>query len=286
MGGVEIVETGHFVQHEDDTGLWHYSLFVTLDDEYILDIRLRTTSSVIVSQISSTTGQAHLSAFWTMQLDDFMVAEIFVSSAGVGVLSAAHLTNFTATRLAALPALVSGTVDAQVAGGPDDAHETDAGTSFAHTAVTLRVEPNASAGSRWNAGMRFVIPDIPQGATIAAAWLEVVFPASQRDSPRLTLYGELVVDAPDFATVQDVTSRSRTNASVPWSDDGLGSGSFVQSPDISSVVQDIVDQAGWLPDNALVILAIADNAGPEAVRFTPYDNIPANACKLHIEWST
>ncbi len=180
----------------------------------------------------------------------------------------------------------TGDFDGQVDAGVDDAHELDNGTNFTATGTTLRVEPSVTDSSRWNAGMVFHDVTIPNAATITAAYVEVVFPASQRDSPRLDWFGNLVDDASDFAVEQDVTGRALTVASVPWVDDDLGSGVYIESPDLSEIVQEIVDRVGWSSGSSLCMLAFGQAvAGPEATRFTPYENEPTETCKLHVDYT-
>lgn len=274
--------------------LWHYDVSILTVEASSIAVRVMRDDLLTVIQDVQRTSELNVNFSFSLewQSDDDPILIVVALGGGGTVSNLSYQTFFSGYRVGFLEAEQpiggqSGTEDLQVSSGPDDAHQADDNSGFNHTAVTLRVEPSTTASARWNSAMRFVVPNIPQGATITAAWLEVVFPASQRDSPRLTFYGELIADAPDFATNQTVNGRQKTAASVTWSGDDLGSGSFIQSPDLSSIIQEIVNQPAWLPDNGMVIIAIADSVnGPEATRFTPYDSVPANACKLHIEWQT
>lgn len=182
------------------------------------------------------------------------------------------------------------TLEIQITDGDWDAHEADDGTLFNAGGTTLRCEANTAAGSRFNAGLYFPNVTLPADATIDVAYIAVVFPASNRDSPDLTWYGNLVANAVDFATNADVTTRKNsaaTTASVPWSASNVGSGSHVNSPSLVSIVQEIQALPGWASGNAMVFIAAGDNTAPAegGSRFTPYETTPANTCILHIEYT-
>lgn len=174
----------------------------------------------------------------------------------------------------------------QVSQGNQDAHEADDGSGFNSSGVTLRCEASTTDSSRYNAGCFFNNVNVPGNAIVSAAYESVVFPASQRDSPDLTIYGNAVDSANEFVTEADVTSRAVTDASVAWSDTDLGSGSFVDSPDLSDVIIEIIGRAGWLANNDMVLINKGDNttAQESGCRFTPYDQVTADACKLTIEY--
>ena len=105
-------------------------------------------------------------------------------------------------------------------------------------------------------GMRFAVPDLPQGATIVAAefLLYVDDDNGVFDSPRIEIYGELAPNPPVFTTaVDDIGARPRTKASVLWSANDIGAG-VQKSPSIVSVIQELVDQPDWAPNQHIVLL--------------------------------
>lgn len=105
-------------------------------------------------------------------------------------------------------------------------------------------------------GMRFAVPDLPQGATIVAAEFLVYVDDDNGvfDSPRVEIYGELAPNPPVFsATAADLSARPRTKASVLWSADDIGAG-LQRSPSIVSVLQELVDQPDWAPNQHIVLL--------------------------------
>lgn len=146
------------------------------------------------------------------------------------------------------------TLNLQVSANADDAHEHDDGTSFSSSSNNVNVRAHTSGGTRYNGGARFTNVTVPNGATITAASL-TVDRATGFDTENdilVDILGEDVDNSVNFSTNPDVTSRVRTTASVFWSKTDIVDGEV--SPDISAVIQEIVDRAGWASGNALTIL--------------------------------
>ncbi len=137
-------------------------------------------------------------------------------------------------------------------------------------------------------GMRFAVPDLPQGATIVAAEFLVYVDDDNGvfDSPRVEIYGELAPNPPVFtATTDDIGGRPRTNASVLWSADDIGAG-LQKSPSIVSVIQELVDQPDWAPNQHIVLILDATaQTGPNAsFEYRQFDLGPTFAPTLGIQY--
>ncbi len=121
---------------------------------------------------------------------------------------------------------------------------------------------NTRAGNHWsnpvsaeNAWFRFQNVQIRQGANIVAATLTVVgssgslVPGAKVDT---IVYGEASDYALTIAGTADYDSRFRTVASTQWDIDTVWvHGTSYTSPDIGSLVQEVVQRPGWVPGNAL-----------------------------------
>jgi hypothetical protein len=119
-------------------------------------------------------------------------------------------------------------------------------------------------------GMRFNDLAIPVGATINSAHIQFTVDDTDSSDPikeghhralgDLTISGELSANALTFSeTPFDITSRADTVASVVWSPADWGPQSNVGSAgpdqltsDLSSILQEIVDQGGWASGNSAV----------------------------------
>ncbi len=154
-------------------------------------------------------------------------------------------------------------------------------------------------------GLRYLDIGIPKGAVIEAAYLKV---KSCSDFNVNTVNSVIIGQAADnpgvFSTIADYQARrgtivggandnNITAASVTWN--AIGSwieGETYNSPDIKTIIQEIINRDGWVPGNALVLFW-DDHAGnssttPSAIRGGfAYDHAagPELTAILHIEWS-
>lgn len=129
-------------------------------------------------------------------------------------------------------------------------------------------------------GLRFRNIVIPKGVRIDSAFLVLTSHEgkSKDDIANLTLYGDNVDNSPTFTADSLVTSRARTSASVRWIvAEEWKLWSVYRSPDLKSVIQEIVNRSGWQSGNALSLFMIGENQGPSEVEnareFEAYENI-------------
>jgi hypothetical protein len=133
-------------------------------------------------------------------------------------------------------------------------------------------------------GMRFTGLNIPQGATITSAYVQFQADKTSTGSASVTIRGHDTDDAGTFTSASDVTSRPQTTASVGWSPSSWTAGqagAAQQTPDISAVIQEIVDRSGWSSENDLALILL--NGGGERAAES-YDGLPASAPLLHLEF--
>jgi hypothetical protein len=108
-------------------------------------------------------------------------------------------------------------------------------------------------------GMRFTNVTIPKGATIASASVQFKVDEPESGATTLTIRGQAADDAPTFTSATgNVSSRPTTAAGVtwvpaPWTVVGEA-GPAQRTPDLSPVIQEVVDRPGWSSGNALVLL--------------------------------
>jgi len=110
-------------------------------------------------------------------------------------------------------------------------------------------------------GIRFQDIPVPQGARIKRAYVQFTAhpedPSSEKTD--LVLHAELAANADSFKNVlHNITSRRKTAASVKWSPEPWtvpGERSEKQcTPDLSLLIQEVVDQPDWQEGNALVLI--------------------------------
>jgi hypothetical protein len=172
--------------------------------------------------------------------------------------------------------------DIRVAASTDDAEERiDGGVSLTSSDIELVFD----AGGDQIVGMRFNAVFIPQGSDVTYAYIQFQIDESNTEATSLTIQGEDVDNAATFTSTNgNISSRPLTGAAVPWSPApwiGIGqAGPDQQTPDISSVVEQIVGRSGWSPGNSLVI--IISGTGERTAE--SYDGIPTAAPLLHVEY--
>ena len=124
-------------------------------------------------------------------------------------------------------------------------------------------------------GLRFNNITIPSGAVINSA--SIVFYASDDDDKTpstVTIYGHDTDNAPTFVDVDsNITSRTQTSASTSWSIPEWikdTSGAAQTTPDLTAIVQEIIDRGGWSSSNSIAFLFIT--AGDEQRRARTFDH--------------
>jgi len=101
-------------------------------------------------------------------------------------------------------------------------------------------------------GVKFNGVNIPNGATIVTARLDM-FIYNPPDRMKVDIYGELNAAPNTFSTYANFTGRGRTVASVYWYNYEATTGKYIFSPDIATIIQEIVNLGGWASGNDLVL---------------------------------
>ena len=107
-------------------------------------------------------------------------------------------------------------------------------------------------------GMRFAGVAIPHGATIIDAYVQFQVDETDSDPTSLEIRGHVADDAPAFSSASgDISTRTTTVTYVAWSPPPWTSvgaaGADQRTPDLSEMIQEIIDQVEWSPGNALAI---------------------------------
>jgi hypothetical protein len=141
----------------------------------------------------------------------------------------------------------------------------DAGLHYVDTLCTYAIaDPEIYFGECTNgqgitSGFRFPGVNLSQGAQIADAYLAFWVDGAYSDLLQLTLPGEASDNAAAFSGTSKPSDRPLTTAAVNWtvptSDFWSGNGTeFRFTPNIASLVQEIVNRSGWGSGNAMVMI--------------------------------
>jgi hypothetical protein len=163
--------------------------------------------------------------------------------------------------------------EVRIAQGSDDAEERFNGNVAVGSADLEMVDTTEGDGGNQVVGLRFEEVPVPQDSEIVRAHVQFQADETHDQATLLAIRGEQVGDSAAF--VQDnqggagLSSRPKTVASVIWSPPGWTAseaGPAQQTPDVSPVLQEIVNHAGWSSGNALTLFVegsgkrVADSA--------------------------
>jgi hypothetical protein len=191
----------------------------------------------------------------------------------------------TASQYVKIEENVATAINRQVSTSSDDSYETGA-AYFSLTTTTLVAKSytdNTNSGYICS-GMRFQNITIPAAATITSAYITGYVESNTYDNANMKIYGNDVDDAATYSTGAKVISRNRTTAYTSWVADGVSTG-WANSPDLSTVVQEIIDREGWASGNDISLMMIANTDTGKELRVTSYDGNHTRAPKLYISYS-
>ena len=113
-------------------------------------------------------------------------------------------------------------------------------------------------------GLRFAGVTLPQGTSVNGAFIDLTRQGRSFGAITTTIVGQAVDDAAPltgFGTITpDISSRTPTNAAVDWNVQNFSGGNPFSSPDIQTIVQEIVDRPGWASGQAM-FFRFQDGAG-------------------------
>lgn len=172
-------------------------------------------------------------------------------------------------------------VVARVNQDTDDAEERNNNGNMTLTGTLQLIK---SSNQNQTVGLRFQNVTVPQGATIMSANLEFEVDSTNNTSTSLTIAGE-ASDAPVTfsSTDRDISNRTATSASVSWpSVPNNNPNQKLISPDLKTVVQEIVNRAGWASGNPMAF--IITGSGTKNVE--SFDSEPGAAPLLRVTYAS
>jgi len=171
----------------------------------------------------------------------------------------------------------------QVSASGDDCYVTAETQAISLTGTSVNVGYNSTLEETYHTGLRFTNVGIPRGAKINSAYLTLVAYIGQTAAATARIKGEASDNAATFSTYSDFAGRPRTSAYVDWAMPSTTSGASYNTPDISNIIQEIVNRAGWNPGNALVIFLEFYSGAWRA--WYSYDGDPTKAARLTVTFT-
>jgi hypothetical protein len=197
--------------------------------------------------------------------------------------AAGHATTSADVTFTVSNAAGSGSVDVKIANGLDDTEERSTGKVWkANADLDMMLDGSTPQTA---VGLRFPNVQIPAGATVTAAWIQFWPDESRSDPTTLTIAADAVANSPQASTRNKLSTRTRTSG-VTWTPDAWGTIdqpiAQARTPDLSSVVQQVVSLSGWAPGNAVHV--IVTGSGRRVAE--SFEGGAAFAPVLHVEFTS
>ena len=128
--------------------------------------------------------------------------------------------------------------------------------------------------------------DIPQGASILDARLRLQSQGFTGGVIDATVFGDSTANSTYFnaGTPAGLSSRPSTGATVSWLGlEQLDEGSLLESPNLSAIVQEIVNKADWVPRNNITIM-LNPTSSAGRYNFSALDGEDAQGAELAIDY--
>jgi hypothetical protein len=194
--------------------------------------------------------------------------------------------DFDFLQTAVYPVIIDPTTTLQTAASADDGFSCD---SIFDTIDNTMYVGNTDASHIWGLFARFLNVSVPKDATINTA--KIQYRCSASNSP-VTCNTRIYFNATDNATapttIGEHTGKAVTSAYADWTIPAWTSGTWYDSPEIKTVIQEIVNRAGWVSGNAMMLLHKDNGSSVGAFRMiSSYDRTGnTDGPKLVIEYST
>ncbi|MEM7209676.1 MAG: chitobiase/beta-hexosaminidase C-terminal domain-containing protein, partial [Pseudomonadota bacterium] len=152
---------------------------------------------------------------------------------------------------------VTANFQTRISRGRDDAEETVASGNV--NASSSDLELSTDGNTLQVIGLRFQDIAIPADTTITQANIQFTSAATDTGATNLTIFGDANAQPGAINTGNsNISNRTTTSTSVNWSPPSwLGSGNTTEdqrTPDLSSIVQEIIDLPGWQENNNMVFV--------------------------------
>lgn len=135
--------------------------------------------------------------------------------------------------------------------------------------------------------VRFTDVQIPQGAVIDAAKVEVKAFGMDTAIPPMVVYGHAADNSAVPATRTELNARVRTTASASWVPAAWINNAWTDSPPLTAIIQEIVNRPGWVAGNAITIMIEPAAIGwstQQAISFRTYENNTNDGAGLIVNW--
>jgi hypothetical protein len=176
-----------------------------------------------------------------------------------------------------------------VTSGSADGSERVSNGQMQIATVGVNMSSSTNSSAQWWALWLFNT-SIPIGATINSAKLKLWFYDTNNDNPNGVFYGEAVDNSNLLTTTAyNISSRARTSGSVSWVATDVISSSpngWVDSPDISNIIQEICNRSGRSENFNLSIIWLANNNSVQGCLTRSFEGDSSLTANLIIDYTS
>jgi hypothetical protein len=211
-----------------------------------------------------------------------IVGAIYMNKQGI------RIQDLLGTKVLGIISAAAVSIEMQIAANADDGGETGAAWYVAgHPTYNPDMEFGNYAGGVPYDGFRFQL-DIPQGATITAAYMSHYGGFGITGSPvLLKIYADNVDNSAAWSTAARPSLRAATTAQIDWDLTSWTDAGWNNSTSILSVIQEIVNRSGWAANNYIGLIIKDDGSvSGRSVWGSDYSGGASFAAKLYINYTT
>jgi hypothetical protein len=190
------------------------------------------------------------------------------------------------------PSALTQTFQQYIQASDDDAEEKYDGSYVTTTSSDIELVYDT-----WNdqelqtIGLRFDNVTIPANSLITNAYIQFTADGSYSGNVVMNIWGEDVANSTAFAnTINNISNRTTTSASVTWSSvpswtDGQSS-TNQRTPDLSSIVTEVISSNGWQNGNPISFIITGNGNSSIKRKAYSFDEDPLKSAKLVIAYSS
>ena len=152
------------------------------------------------------------------------------------------------------------TISSQINTASDDAEENNDNNGEMDLWSTDLELISENGNTDQTVGLRFNNINVPSTANITNAYIQFTVDDTNSGLTNLDIYGHDDDNPSTFSSSnQDISSRTKTSTSVSWNSipawTTIGqAGPDQQTPDLSGIVQEIIDRSGWSANNSMAFI--------------------------------
>ena len=213
----------------------------------------------------------------------FSVAGSYVLQLSAGDSAA---TNADTVAVTVQPAPGGGgttTAEVRVPSGANDVEQAVAG-SVSLTSSDLELTTDGT--TQQVVGTRFPGLTVPKGATVTRAYVQFQVDEVSTDASSMTIRAENSDNAALYTSASGSVTARAVTGSVPWAAPSWptvgAAGADQRTPDVSALVQAVVNRAGWTSGNALAL----QFSGTGRRTAEAFEGSATGAPLLHVEYTT